>query len=115
MLSLAVLAPPLVGHAAEWMRDRCLSSILTPLPWAMRTGELPLDLTSCSIRKMGPVPHLVGTVEQTLVAGPLGSHPQGPEHGRDVPAKCLICDGVGKGELPSSPLLSLPLVTYDRW
>lgn len=60
-------------------------------------------LPAALLRRIGPVSHLGDTVEQTLVAGTLVSHPQGLEN-----ATCQICDGVGKGEMPMS------LATYGR-
>lgn len=70
----------------------------------MIVSELSQPLTSCSTWGSRPC-----TVELTLVAGMQVSQPQEHECGRAVPATCLPCDDMGKGEMPP------PLSPYYLW
>lgn len=74
----------------------------------------PSPSSAAALRKVGPAPHLVITVELTLV----GQEVQegmvelvlGSEHGKAGPVTCQLCNDVGKGEMP----LPQSLAAYGR-
>lgn len=86
---LLQLGPVLISMANDTTKgqeDAGLHGVGLAPHWIRGMGDLTLPLTSVTLRREGPIPHLGGTIELTIFLGAWASCPREYESGRAVPA-----------------------------